>query len=270
MNLIHAAILGVVQGLTEFLPVSSSGHLVLTEKLLGIEAGDLSFEIVLHLATLAAVCLAYRRRLWKIARAVLRARIQVHKGRLRITDENLRLFLLLALATVPAAVVGYLFDETVEQAFSSPLVASVGLLFTGLVLFGTRWARDGRTPLDWKRALLVGAAQAVAILPGVSRSGSTISAGIYSGIKQEKAAEFSFLLSIPIILGAGAFKLKEAAFNSQPGYLAALGAGALAAAVCGFLAIKWLLAVIRKNRFEYFAYYCWLAGAIGVILTLTR
>ncbi len=270
MSALQALILGVVQGLTEFLPVSSSGHLVLAERILGLKASNLGFEVALHLATLAAVCLFFRRRLWKMAKAVVSARIRHHKGRLRIQDENLRLFLLLGLATVPAAVLGYLFDEKVEQAFSSPMVASIGLLATGAILFGTRWARGGKLPMNWWRALVVGAAQAVAILPGVSRSGSTISAGIYSGVKQEKAAEFSFLLSIPIILGAGAFKLKDLALSAQPAYLASLGVGAAAAAVCGFLAIKWLLAIIRKDRLDYFAYYCWLAGAAGITLSLIR
>lgn len=269
MNLIHAALLGVVQGLTEFLPVSSSGHLVLTEKLLGVPAGDLSFEIVLHLATLAAVCLAYRRKLWKLVRAVLRARIQIHKGRLRIPDENLRLFLYLALATVPAAAAGYLLKDAVEQAFDSPMAASIGLLATGAILFATRWTKDRNKPMDWRRSIAVGLAQAAAILPGVSRSGSTMAAAVYTGVRQEKAAEFSFLLSIPIILGAGIFELKDAALSRQ-GDLGPLAVGGLAAGICGFLAIKWLLAVVRRNRLEYFAYYCWLAGALGVLLTITR
>jgi undecaprenyl-diphosphatase len=269
MSVIQALILGVVQGLTEFLPVSSSGHLVLAERILGVPAGDLSFEIVLHLATMAAVCLAYRRKLWKLARAVLRARVQIHKGRLRIPDENLRLFLYLVLATVPAAAVGYLLRDAVERAFASPLAASIGLLATGGILFATRWTRDRNAPMDWRRALTVGMAQAAAILPGVSRSGSTMAAAVYTGVRQEKAAEFSFLLSVPIILGAGIFELKDAALTRH-GDLGPLVVGGLAAGICGFLAIKWLLAVVRRNRLEHFAYYCWLAGALGVVLTLTR
>lgn len=270
MNLLQAVILGIVQGLTEFLPVSSSGHLVLAERLLGVPAGDLSFEVVVHLATTAAVCLVFRRRLGKMAGAVLKARVRLRDGKLRIADENLRLFLLLALATIPAAAVGCLFDDAVERAFSSPLAASTGLLVTGCILYGTRWARGGNTPVDWRRAVIIGLAQAAAILPGVSRSGSTISAGIYSGVKQEKAAEFSFLLSIPIILGAGAFKLKDLALSISPHGLLLLGGGGLAAGVCGFLAIKWLLELIKRNRLEYFSFYCWLVGAAGIIWSLTR
>jgi undecaprenyl-diphosphatase len=267
MNLLQAAVLGMVQGLTEFLPISSSGHLVLAEKLLGVPAGDLSFELALHLATMVAVCLVFRRQLWKMIKAVLRARIQIHKGRLRVTDEYLRLFLLLALATVPAAVLGYFFEDKVEQVFSSSLAASIGLLATGGILFGTRWAKGGNGMMDWRRSLWVGLAQAVAILPGVSRSGSTIAAGIYSGVKQGKAAEFSFLLSIPIILGAGIYKLKDLAFWPQMD-LAPLAVGGLSAGVFGFLAIKWLLALIKRQRLEYFSYYCWLAGAMGIILSI--
>ncbi len=269
MSIIQALILGMVQGLTEFLPVSSSGHLVLAEKLMGVSAGDLSFEIILHLATLAAVCLAYWRKLWKMVRAVLRARIQIHKGRLRVPDENLRLFLYLALASVPAAAVGYFLQDAVEQAFDSPLVASIGLLATGGILFGTRWVNDRNASMDWQRALAVGLAQAVTILPGVSRSGSTIAAAVYTGVRQERAAEFSFLLSIPIILGAGIFELRDGS-SFQPGSLWPMVAGGLAAGIFGFLAIKWLLAVVRRKRLEYFSYYCWLVGTVGVMISLIR
>lgn len=272
MSLLQSLILGLVQGLTEFLPVSSSGHLVLAGHLLKVPSGDLSFELAVHLATTAAVVLAFRRRLWKMAKAVLAARIRMRGGRLTTSDDNLRLFLLLALATVPAALVGYFLEEAVERAFSSPAAASIGLLATGGILFGTRWARGRREPrpMDWRRALVVGLAQAAAILPGVSRSGSTIAAGIYSGVKQEKAAEFSFLLSIPIILGAGAFKFKDLAASGQPAEFLPLAAGGLAAAVSGFLAIKWLLAIIKRNRLDYFSYYCWLVGAAGLAWSLTR
>lgn len=269
MSNFDAIVLGVVQGLTEFLPVSSSGHLVLTERILGVAAGDLLFEIVLHLATLAAVCIAYHRKIWKIFRAVLRARIQHHRGRLRIQDENLRLFLLLMLASLPAAAAGFLLKDVVEQAFSSPLTASVGLLATGCILFATRWAKNSDRPMDWRRSLLVGLAQAVAILPGVSRSGATIAAGIYTGVKQERAAEFSFLLSIPVILGAGIFELKDIALDRY-GNMWPLAVGGLAAGACGFLAIKWLLSIIKRHRLDYFSYYCWLAGLAGIVLSLMR
>ncbi len=270
MTLLQAIILGIVQGLTEFLPVSSSGHLVLLENILGLPPGDLSLEVVLHLATLMAVCLAFRRRLAKMVQAVFRARIRWHNGRLTASDENLRLFFLLVVATVPAGLLGYLFEDRVEQLFSSPLPASLGLLFTGAVLFGTRWPRRSESRLEWRRSLIIGLAQALAIVPGISRSGATISAGIYSGIKQERAAEFSFLLSIPIILGAGLFKLKDIAADWAGQEARGLLLAGLTAGVFGFLAIRVLLRVIRKRRLEYFAYYCWAAGIAGLIWSLTR
>lgn len=267
MNLWQAVVLGIVQGLTEFLPVSSSGHLVIAERLLGLPPGDLTYEVILHLATLLAVVLFFRRRLWRMFRAVIRARIRIHKGRLRIDDENLKLLLLLLLATIPAAVVGYLFEDLVERAFASVQAAALGLLVTGAVLFGTKFLRLKDLPLNWLRAVLIGLAQAAAILPGVSRSGATIAAGIYSGIRKERAAEFSFLLSIPVILGAGLLKLKDLPPLGQGANLLPLWLGGLAALVCGFLAIAWLLQLIKNKRLEYFAYYCWLVG-IGVLIWL--
>lgn len=266
MSLLQAAILGVVQGLTEFLPVSSSGHLVLAEHLLGIPAQNLRFEVAVHLATVLSVCVAYRRKIGKLAKAVLRARIYPEKGRIRIGDENLRLFLLLLLATIPAALLGYFFEGLIERAFGNPVTTSFGLVMTGFILFATRFVKRHDRNLDWRRSLAIGLAQAVAILPGISRSGSTIATGIYAGIKQEKAAEFSFLLSIPIILGAGLVKLKEVSQAAMPApEIAALIAGSVTAGLSGFLAIRWLLRVIKSQRFEVFAYYCWAMGALGLI-----
>jgi len=265
MNLWQAVVLGIVQGLTEFLPISSSGHLAIAEGLLGLPPGDLTYEVILHLATLVAVCLVFRRRLWKMVRAVFRARIRIHKGRLRIDDENLRLFLLILLATIPAAVIGYLLEDIVEQVFASIQAAALGLLVTGAVLFGTKFPKPQDRPLNWRRATAIGLAQAVAILPGISRSGATIGVGIYSGLRKDRAAEFSFLLSIPVILGAGLLKLKNLPPSGRSDILLPLAAGGLAALICGLLAIKWLLALIKKRRLDYFAYYCWLLG-IGVLI----
>lgn len=271
MTLLHAIILGIVQGLTEFLPVSSSGHLALLERLFGLSGGNLRFEVFVHLGTLVAVVVAFRARIAKLLRAVFRARVYGERGRLRFSDEHLRLALLLLLATVPAAVIGLLFDDAVERAFQSPVAVSAFLLVTGAVLFATRFVRAGGERMNWWRALVVGCAQAVAILPGVSRSGSTIGAGIYCGVRQEDAAEFSFLLSIPVILGAGLLKFRDALREGiPPAELLTLAAGGLLAAVSGYLSIKLLLGVVRRRRLEYFAYYCWAAGLAGLAWFLTR
>ncbi|MCU0606923.1 MAG: undecaprenyl-diphosphate phosphatase [Candidatus Edwardsbacteria bacterium] len=271
MTLLHAIILGIVQGLTEFLPVSSSGHLALIENLFGLSGGNLRFEVFVHLGTLAAVVVVFRKRISKLVRAVFKARVYSDRGRLRFTDDNLRLALLLVLATIPAAVIGLLFDDAIERAFQSPVAVSALLLATGAILFGTRFVRAGEKKMNWWRALLVGCAQAVAILPGISRSGSTICAGIYAGTKQEDAAEFSFLLSVPVILGAGLLKFKDALHQGIPaGELLNLAAGGLAAAAVGYVSIKLLLGIVRRRKLEYFAYYCWAAGLAGLAWFLTR
>lgn len=271
MSLLQAVILGVVQGLTEFLPVSSSGHLVLAEKLMGVATQNLRFEVTVHLATALAVCVAYRRKIGKLVRAVFRARIYPKNGRVRVVDENLRLFLLLVLATVPGALVGYLLDDLVEKAFANPVTTSIGLVITGTVLYSTRFVKRHDKSMNWWRALAIGLAQAVAILPGISRSGSTIATGILAGIKQERAAEFSFLLSVPIILGAGLVKLRETSLTAIPASeMASLIAGAVTAGLTGFLAIKWLLKLIKQGRFDAFSYYCWIVGVLGIIWFSTR
>jgi len=189
MNLIQAIILGLVQGLTEFLPVSSSGHLVLFEKFLGLGASNLRFEVALHLATLLAVCFAFRRRIGKLIKAVFTGRIRRVKGKWQFSDDNLRLALLLILATIPAAVIGILFDDFIEQAFNSPITVSLALLLTGAILFGTGKVAKRQEKITWKHSLIIGFSQALAILPGISRSGATISAGIYSPFGIQGCAE---------------------------------------------------------------------------------
>jgi undecaprenyl-diphosphatase len=271
MNLIQAIILGLVQGLTEFLPVSSSGHLVLVEKFLGLGASNLRFEVAVHLATLLAVCYAFRRRIGKLIKAVFTGRIRRVKGKWQFNDDNLRLALLLILATIPAAVIGILFDDLIEQAFNNPIAVSLALLVTGAILFGTGRVAKRQEKISWKHSLIIGLSQALAILPGISRSGTTISAGIYSGADQEKSAEFSFLLSIPVILGAGLLEFKDVLKTGlPPGELAAIILGGLAAALSGYLAINILLKIIRNSKLQYFAYYCWAAGLVSLAWLLLK
>ncbi|MDI6739278.1 MAG: undecaprenyl-diphosphate phosphatase [Candidatus Edwardsbacteria bacterium] len=266
MSLLQALILGIVQGLTEFLPVSSSGHLALIEKLFGLSGGNLRFEVFVHLGTLVSVVIIFRKKILKLTRSVFKARVYSDKGKLRFTDDNLRQALLLIMATVPAAAVGLLFDDAVEQAFQSPAAVSVFLLITGAILFGTRFIKASGEKINWRRALVVGCAQAVAILPGISRSGSTIAAGVYTGAGQEDAAEFSFLLSIPIILGAGLVKLGHMLKDGLPsGEAVTMAAGALAAAVFGYVSIKLVLGIVKRKRLDFFAYYCWAAGIAGLV-----
>lgn len=269
MSIIESIILGIVQGLTEFLPVSSSGHLVLTEKLLGLTTHNIRFVVVVHLGSLLAVLAVYRVQVGKIIRGLYKGRIRYRKGKWRFGDPNTRLSLLLLLATIPAGLVGFFFGGIIERIFYHPFWVGVCLAVTGLVLFCIRFVKTADGGLNWWRASIIGLAQAAAILPGISRSGSTIAAGIYSGVEKNRAAEFSFLLSIPVILGAGVLefgKMMETA--PEAGEIVTLLLGAAASAISGYLAIRFLLNVIRKGKLHYFAYYCWLVALIVIILSI--
>ncbi|NIP80364.1 MAG: undecaprenyl-diphosphate phosphatase, partial [Gemmatimonadetes bacterium] len=193
MSYFDAVILGLVQGLTEFLPVSSSGHLVMAQTFLGVPAPGVFLEVALHVATLLSVMVVYRRKLADLA-----------VGAASRDPESLRYIGMLALATVPVAVLGFLFKDPIEAAFDTPHVTGFMLLVTGALLWSTTWG-DVQRPHDTPRprhALSMGLAQCLALLPGISRSGSTIATGLWTGLSGERAAEFSFLMSLPAIAGA--------------------------------------------------------------------
>lgn len=259
MSLLAALVLALVQGLTEFLPVSSSGHLALAGMLMKLPEGDITFEIIVHLGTLAAVFAVYRKDLVDLVAGVVKRR-----------REDISLALLLVLGSIPAAVAGFLLSDRLEKVFDMPLVVSAMLLVTGTVLFMTRSARPGHRETPTVRgSLFIGMAQAFALLPGISRSGFTIAAGLFSGIRRERAARFSFLLSIPAILGASVLKLSHGLEGSSIGAAAAV-TGLLVSAVTGYAALRLLLRFLRAGRFSIFAWYCWAVGSAGMILTLAR
>ena len=214
-RLIDVIVLALVQGLTEFLPVSSSGHLVLSKEFLGVDDPGVALEIVLHLGTLLAVVIYYANDWIELVRGTLRflGGRRDHGAR-----EAFNMTRNLVLATLPAALAGVLIGDRVEAAFQSPLFVCGALVFTGLLLLMTRLAGRGGGPVTPWRSLAVGVFQMLALFPGVSRSGSTIAGGMFSGIRSEEAARFSFLLSVPIILGAAAFKAPELAegFAQRP------------------------------------------------------
>jgi len=269
MTALEAIVLGLVQGLTEFLPVSSSGHLVLAERLLGLAGENVRFIVAVHLGTLLAVLAVYRLQVLRLLKGLFFGRIGRKHGRWRFSNPDTRLALLLAAATVPAAVFGFLAAGWVRGIFSRPWVVGLSLLATGTVLFGLRFVGERRGRVNLLRAILVGLAQAAAIFPGISRSGLTIATGIYSGIERTRAADFSFLLSIPIILGTGLYEFRDIAGEGIPGSeVAILAAGVLAAALSGYGAIKLLLGVVRRRGLHCFAYYCWLAGTVVLALSL--
>jgi undecaprenyl-diphosphatase len=265
MNGFQAIILGLVQGATEFLPVSSSGHLVLVPWLLGWPDPGLSFDAVLHLGTLVAVLAALRHDLLDLLHAALASVRHRDIGR-----PEARLLWWLALATLPAASVGLLFEEQFETLFHSPNFVAVFLIVTGCWLALTeRLGRKTRNTgdLGWWEALAIGVAQGCAIAPGISRSGSTIGAGLLVGLRREAATRFSFLLATPIILGAGAIQMNRLLEALDPGLGALevlLGFGA--AVLSGYASIQLLLRIVRQRGLLPFSLYCWAAGvfALGV------
>jgi undecaprenyl-diphosphatase len=251
----EAALLGLVQGLTEFLPVSSDGHLVIAETLLGMRTDGIVFEVAVHVGTLVAVLWYYRERL----RALL-------AGVLAGAPEALRYTAKLAVATVPAVLAALLARDFFERQFDRPAVAGLGLLATGTILMTTRWTQAGATQGEpgWLHALLIGCAQVAAILPGVSRSGCTVAAALGLRVAPLAAAEFSFLMSIPAIAGAAVLQLPDllglTGENGLDGPHIALGT--VVAAVSGLGAIWLFVRILRARRFHQFAWYAWAAGAV--------
>lgn len=260
-------LLAVVQGLTEFLPVSSSGHLVLVQQLLGaVEGGGVLTEVALHVGTLGAVFAVYGRDLFAILRDAL-------AGRARMLG-------LLALGSVPAGVVGVLFADFLEQLFDSTRVAAFGLLVTAVLLVVSDQVRRARGALEGPAALgdaperrigvldalVIGTAQAVAICPGISRSGSTIAAGLLRGLDAADAARFSFLLSIPAIGGAALLQLRHVDTLSADGWLR-LACAVVVSGLVGFVALRLLLVGLARGAFRWFALYTALLGATLIVLT---
>ncbi len=255
MTYFDTCILGLLQGLTEFLPVSSSGHLVIVSSLLGVNEPGETFEIILHLGSLLAVLIFFRDKLFILIRALFDSSMK--KERMMI--------LFVTVGTVPAVIAYVLFKDFIENAFDSPLMASSMLFVTGFVLLSTKLKQNGSKEMTLFSAILIGIAQSFAILPGISRSGSTISIGMLLGIKPSEAAEYSFLLVIPAIIGAVVLKFDELA-NLDPAMMGQYGVGLLVTFVSSLFAVYLVLELIKKGKFEYFAYYCFAAGAFGLYL----
>ncbi|MGH7476148.1 MAG: undecaprenyl-diphosphate phosphatase [Longimicrobiales bacterium] len=263
MSAFEAVLLGLVQGLTEFLPVSSSGHLVMSQEVLGIDSPGVFLEVALHLATLLSVVLVYRRTLLRLL-----------VGTLQGNREAVGYVGLLLVASVPAGVVGLGFEDAIEATFDTPAVTGFMLIVTGFLLWSTR--RVARRPDQevmvpgWKLALGIGAAQAFAILPGISRSGSTITAGLWARMNGAAAAEFSFLMSIPAIAGAVVLQLPETSGSVALLGLGALIAGFLAALISGIAAIIALVWLLRRQEFYKFAFYLWPVGSAFLLYLWLR
>jgi undecaprenyl-diphosphatase len=253
MTLWEGLILGIIQGATEFLPVSSSGHLVMGQILMGVELPGVWFEVAVHLATLVSILLVYRSRVAALARGAVQG------------ERSAWGYLgLIVLATIPAGLAGVFLEDRISALFDDPRVTGVALLATGLLLLSSRRPLQRgafESSMTLRLALVMGLTQAFAIIPGISRSGSTVVAGLWAGAEPDQAAEFSFLMAIPAIGGAAVLKLPELLEGSSGALGGAVLAGTLAAAITGVLAIWTFIEMLRRRSFPAFGLYCLAVGA---------
>ncbi|MDR2623297.1 MAG: undecaprenyl-diphosphate phosphatase [Methanobrevibacter sp.] len=272
MDVIQGIIIGLVQGLTEFLPVSSSAHLIFIQYILNVGENNLAFDVLLHLGTLMAVIIYYIKDIVKMIEAFISSILDIFKGRfIEGFKENQykKLVWFVVVGTIPAGIVGVLFNSQVESAFNTLIFPGFFLLVTGTLLYISQRINVGNRKIDklgFKDVVIIGMSQAIAILPGISRSGTTISTGLLLSINKEFVAKFSFLLSIPAILGAGITKLNELGSNLDTNLYVYIF-GFLTAFISGYLSISILIKLIKEKSLDFFAYYCWTVG-ISVLIYL--
>jgi undecaprenyl-diphosphatase len=261
MGLLEAIILGIVQGLTEFLPVSSSGHLEIVKELLNVEAQEqnLLMTVVLHAATALSTIVIFRKDIKEILSGLTQFK----------WNEEFIFSLKIILSMVPAACVGLLFEDEIEQLFGGQilLVGSM-LLITGLLLFLADKAKKTDQKVNFSNALVIGVSQAIAILPGISRSGATISTSVLLGVDREKAARFSFLMVVPLILGKMSKDILSGDLLVDSSGMLPLSLGFIAAFITGLVACKWMIKLVKNSQLKYFAYYCFTIGSITIIASL--
>ena len=272
MTLLQSIILGIIQGLTEFIPVSSSAHLVLTPYLLNwhIPAQEaFIFDILVQLGTLLAVILYFRKDLYTIIVGVITGIIRKQP----LTEPSSRLGWMIILATIPAVIAGLLFKEPVERVFANPLATGILLFGTSILLLIAEFVGQRIRRLEnisWVDALIIGLFQVISLLPGISRSGSTISGGMIRNLERPAAARFSFLMSIPVMMGAGTLALID--LTKVPNFsihIPNLIAGFITSAVVGYLAIRWLIGFLVSRKLIPFAIYCAVVSALVILVSLS-
>lgn len=275
MTYLQAVILGFVQGLTEFLPVSSSGHLALLQHFFGVSGDDvLLFTVLLHVGTLISVFFMYWRDLWDLIKEffITIADLLTGKG-LRLDERPTRkLGLLIITASIPTAIIGFAFNDFFEGLYSNILFIGIGFLITGTMLFlSERFGSNSRDlkHMNFRNAVFIGVLQGIAIYPGISRSGSTLVGGLTTGLKRDFAVRFAFLISVPAIMGSALLEGKDALEKSiDPSVLGPVLAGMLVAAVSGVIAIKAMIKVVSDRKLKYFSYYVWTLGIAVIAYSL--
>lgn len=261
MSAIEAIILGVIQGLTEFLPVSSSGHLELGKAILGdnsLPQESLLFTVVLHFATALSTIVVFRKEIVEIISGLFQFK----------WNEQTEFSLKIILSMIPAAFVGVFFNDQIEALFSQQIMlVGAMLILTGLLLFMADRAKRTDKKVTYSSAILIGISQAIAILPGISRSGATISTSVLLGIDRERAARFSFLMVVPLILGKMAKDLLDGGIAESQMEILPLILGAAAAFLAGLVACKWMITLVKKSQLKYFSYYCLIVGTIAILIS---
>jgi len=267
---IEIIILGIVQGLTEFLPISSSGHLVLAKNVLSIQEVPVTYDIFFHFATLLAVVTWFFSDINRMLKTVYYGiPAAIKKENIRFfyrQNADFRLVWYIIIGTIPAAFTGILFEDTIKSLFSSPHAVSIFLIITGCILLSTRLITKQQSEISAVKALIVGVGQAVALFPGVSRSGTTISTALWTRISPERAAKFSFFLSIPVILGAVLVEFASVPLEMLKSQVVMLLVGGAAAFFSGLVAISIVMKVIVRGKFFWFGIYCLLLGGVSLIM----
>ena len=262
MEIIDAIILGIVQGLTEFLPVSSSGHLELGKAILGdnsVPQESLLFTVVLHFATALSTIVVFRRDILEILKGLFAFK----------WNEDTQFVTKIALSMIPAALVGFFFEEELEQLFNGNiLLVGFMLIVTALLLYLADRAKDTNKKVTFLNAFIIGVSQAIAMLPGISRSGATISTSVLLGNDKTKAARFSFLMVVPLIFGKIAKDILSGELTYNDNNFVTLSAGFIAAFIAGLFACTWMISLVKNSKLKYFAIYCFIVGLISIIISL--
>lgn len=263
MSILDAILLGILQGIAEFLPISSSGHLVLAQEILGISSPGVTFEIMVHAGTLGSILWYYAKDITNIAKGFS------NSARTSLEQPSSWVWMgWLILSMIPALLVGIGLRDQLESLFEDPVWVGGFLMVTGLMLLLTRWIRVGRSKLTWQKALIMGVFQAFAILPGISRAGSTITAGLLVGLPREEAARFSFLMVIPVIGGATLLELMDLLQLEDgvvmDGQIAYLLIGFVTSLFVGIASLSLLVKLLNQNSFHHFGWYCLIIGATAI------
>ncbi len=262
MEIIDAIILGIIQGLTEFLPVSSSGHLELGKAILGdnsLPEESLLFTVVLHFATALSTLVVFRKDVWDIIKGILKFQ----------WNEDLQFITKIVLSMIPAVAIGVFFEEELEQLFGGNILfVGCMLIITAILLFLADKAKDTNKKVSFKNAFIIGISQAIAMLPGISRSGATISTSVLLGNDKTKAARFSFLMVVPLIFGKIAKDIMSGDLTYESQNFTSLSIGFVAAFIAGLFACTWMIALVKKSKLGYFAIYCIVVGIIAIVVSL--